>query len=370
MNAFFIHTPFQLLVAHNLIHSKQLNNNVLFIFYNTNNISDQLYSQIIKSYWDEVIIVGDINFINLYYKTNLISYYFTLKGFLRKMKFYLENVDSFYFGDIRCLLYIFLSKIYIQSNKVYFFEEGLGHYSHDTIMMSSFKTLFYRIYGILVDLVIFKPLAKVSMRRALFVVRGELLPGTSKRFSILDYYHSSKDELLILKPLTTQDKVVEIEKESMSIAQLCNGQYKVLFAVQPEDLRFIFGADVDLYLEFENYLKAIKHKNPFFIIKKHHRNTNQEISKYTDILSQYDISYYLFPEGINSPLEILVPYLKVDELLTFYSSCSVYLNHMNIKVTVLLIHIVEANINCLENNRDLSNVYQNIKFFLNNENTN
>ena len=77
MNLFFIHTPFQLLVAQNLIFKEKLNNNIA-LFGNTGKGAQHFYQifdvMFIKETWKGNITLGDLNHGIYSFKSPFCSY--------------------------------------------------------------------------------------------------------------------------------------------------------------------------------------------------------------------------------------------------------------------------------------------------------
>ena len=162
MNLFFIHTPFQILVAQNLIKKKGLINNFVLLA-NTGEHAKHFYQvfdkMLIKELWKDRYILGDLNN-GIYSFKKPISSYINLNRFSKNVKkiIFNDNIDSLYLSDINHPAYVFLAEYWQTTKNIYFFEEGISHYFSPIINKKFNNTLVNKIKRGLIDNIIFKSL--------------------------------------------------------------------------------------------------------------------------------------------------------------------------------------------------------------------
>lgn len=328
MNAFFIHTPFQLFVAQNIIFEKKLEGNILFIGYNNNNIIDKLLINALNDIWSDIITIGDVNQYNMNIYTNIVSYKKNIKKIFSVIEKNISNSYNLYFGDCNCILYILLSYKFSINRNIYFFEEGLGHYCKNIINIRGIKKYIYNIWGKIIDLYIYYPLIHRSFKRFFIRDREIDLSNITKRYSLLDYYNTPKDELIHINSNLLHIYQEKIKTDLNQINGTINGRYTILLALQPKDFEDIFTKKIDSDQYIINYLNMYRQNNPLIIIKKHHRNSQSEISYYENLLSKNNFDFINLNKGDDFPLEVLIPVLKIKQVISFYSSVNIYVSKL------------------------------------------
>lgn len=131
MNYFFIHTPFQLIVAQGIIKVHCLEENIVFFGHTGTNAERQylvIQDILIESLWQQVHQIGNLhNYVpNL---SNPLSF-FKVKRTLSELNRKIEknSATHLFFGDLNAIAYIVMIR-YFKVKKISVFEEGLSHYN-------------------------------------------------------------------------------------------------------------------------------------------------------------------------------------------------------------------------------------------------
>jgi hypothetical protein len=131
MNYFFVHTPFQLIVAQGIIKLYCLEQNIIFFGHTGRNAERQylvIEDILIEPLWQQVHQIGDLhNYVPSL--SNLFSFS-KAKRALNELDNKIEKnkTTHLYFGDLNAIAYIIMIK-YFKVEKISIFEEGLSHYN-------------------------------------------------------------------------------------------------------------------------------------------------------------------------------------------------------------------------------------------------
>ena len=132
MNLFFVHTPFQILTAQNIVKQYDLRDNVLVLSYTGAEASHYYKSFDVllkKDIWNTIYKIGDLNkgIFNIKYHFRALTDFIDFNNKVSKV-FTNHSITDIYFGDINHLSYVYLSEKYNKNRKLHFFEEGISHY--------------------------------------------------------------------------------------------------------------------------------------------------------------------------------------------------------------------------------------------------
>lgn len=331
MNVFFVHTPFQILVAQNLIKKKKLENNLL-VLSNTGVNAEHYYSifeeMIIASFWCKKIILGDLNkgifsFSKPFRTYNNISFFFKRTKEIISAK----NIDSIYFGDINHPSYIFLAEFWSSKKKIHFFEEGLSHYSIPIIKKKFKKSFTVLIKKFITDKIVFKRFGIDNFSRYLQTTDDKVDFGfkIEKKFNILPVIENTYDEIVdfeILLPNESQD-YLKISKDFVT-----SKTKKILYLSSTSTSYFNNPIldEVDLIVSFFKELNA-KVDETIFLLKFHPKDSEM---KKKNILKNLQINNIPFIRiTSNLPTEVFFEMLKIDYLLGYGSSSQLYYEMLN-----------------------------------------
>lgn len=337
-NLFFVHTPFQLLVAQQVILQEGLSNNILLYGYVGSNSHFLRIYEIVKidNLWAKCIEFPKIaEWASIDLHRPLTSPLSIIQSYHRLKKiFIVEGVNNIYLGDINNFTQRFLCVLYSKMGlRVSFFEEGTSHYtyqSHNLTNLNKFTALgITHIY----DLCFYLPYFGLRYARYRFIedLPIEKLP-MYQRFNMLDVNQETFDKKLHYS-LTSSNKVNDYIRNECRGLDLSNS---VLFLDQP-----IFESvpgSLPLYIDtVEEYIKKLN-KGTNVIIKFHPREDRGVKDKLIELFTDAGVDFKVISMDINLPIELYLQVIQFKEVISIYSSTVIYNGIMYpfVKYTYLL----------------------------------
>ena len=324
-NLFFIHTPFQLFVAQQLIHDQKLKNNCMVYGYiDKNEHFLNIYNIIrIDSMWKSCFFIENIaswpqiDFRNILHTNKEIKKTDTyIKEIIKR-----NNISDIYFGDMNNRSYQLLSFVYSKRGlHVNFFEEGSSHYVN-LGHCASYGNYLYRLSkSIISDLLIYKRYWGLCFGKWIYfkTMDYSLLP-INKRYSFVPYYYKENFDVIIHPSLLLSDKLKAIISEEVSNINLNN---VILFLSEPLD-----ETSSDSYkMELETIRIAFSDlsKDNVILIKFHPRENVFKQKEILKIFSNLGFNYRVISQTINVPVEYYLQLLNFKDIYTFLCSTSFY----------------------------------------------
>jgi len=327
-NLFFVHTPLQLIVAQYVIIQEDLTNNYLIesaVPGNSHFFS--IYDTIrLSNLWSKVCVNNDwlgwsqCDAKHPYKsKKRILKNKNTLFEFISSY----QDVDSLFFGDQQNkgnqLMSILFSKL---GYKIYFFEEGAGHY------VSFIKNNVGRIdikgciSDFIEDLIVYRPVFGFKYAKYYHTKRDyNTLPITA-RYSIIPFYHESFDKQLKISFQISNNAKQIIDEEISSLHKSYENEY-VLYMSDPLDsiIRNI-TFDIEATVIKEKFLNKAKGRN--VLIKFHPRESAERKKQLFDIFKESGVSFNVLGEKINLPVELYLQQLNITEVYVLFSSTILY----------------------------------------------
>lgn len=325
MNLFFIHTPFQLFVAHQIINYKGLKDNMaLFGYVGSNRQFYDIYDYMeIKGFF-----IKSFKFDNL--ETWALPKLHNPQGCIKDIRDNYNFIKSIildygvrnlYIGDINNFSCRFCAYIFGRKDlRINFYEEGSSHYEYQRHIFK-FNKVIKNVLTKIYDKFLYEPVmgCKYAHWRFTEDIPYEMLP-IDKRYSILDVFHEEYDEqikvALLLPPKVKQHIDSDIQKINIDSSD------SILYISSP--LFEEFGQQG--YKLFFDYLSEYfdKAKGQYLFIKYHPRDTDNFKRDFEDLLNSKSITYTVLSNTINIPLEYYLQVIHFSRMITFLSSVSFY----------------------------------------------
>lgn len=322
-NLFFIHTPFQLMVAQLIIRQEGLNDNVMLMGYvDENRHFLAIYDLIVvDQMWSSRVLMPDVShwamFSNRHILKDWMNVYKNYRFIKRVINKY--DIDTLFLGDQQnssCQLtaMCFHKKGY----KICFFEEGCSHYilyQHNVEL----RPFYYnKLYALLIDVIFYRPLFGVSFAYFCYWKAPSLsnIP-MDVRYSIVPFYHESFDKQIIYQSIFSQKLKTLLAKEIISPNQDC-----ILLLTSPfysdginNDVRPYIKTIVDFAKSLDNTVTLH--------IKFHPRETREVCD---EILNQLINNKVRFSQLGNNgiPVEYYLQFVHYERIVMFLCSTSFY----------------------------------------------
>jgi len=326
MNLFFIHTPFQMLVAQNLIVKKKLKNNVL-VLSNTGRNAEHFYEvfdvMLIKSKWNKKYVLGNLNNGIYSFKKPLISYIKLYKFSNKVKRIILQNdIKALYFGDINHPAYVFLAEYWQHKMQINFFEEGLSHYFSPILKKKFVDSLILKIKKYFTDCIIFKSLGVKRFSRYLqSITDTEFGFNIAKKYNILPINENSYDERIKFDIFLSDKLKLIIENENLE--RLKNKeQINVLYLSSTATSLFSNPIKDEISI-ISDSLKKIGTKVKL-LIKFHPKDSDNKKKKILHFLNNKGVDFIVIFPDVSLPVEVLFNHIKIDFLIGFGSSSQLY----------------------------------------------
>ena len=325
MNLFFVHTPFQVLVAQNLIIKKKLYNNIILLS-NTGVKAKHFYEvfdkMLIKELWVEKYLLGNL-YDGVFSFKNPVKSYVNLFKFSKKIKkiVFKNKVKSLYFGDINHPAYVFLAE-YWQQKEINFFEEGLSHYNIPILKKKFEESFFINFKKFLTDYIIFNSLGVKKFSRYIQTIEDtEFGFEINKKFNILPIEEKIYDEIIKFDVYPSEGlRLFFKNKKFQSLRK--NKQENVLYL--SSSASFIFSNPLEDELAI--ILKIIKNSqsNINFLIKYHPKDSDDKKDAIRKYLKKEGLNYIEILPELDLPVEVLFNQIKIDFLFGYGSSSQLY----------------------------------------------
>lgn len=323
-NLFFIHTPFQLFVAQQIIAQEKITNNIMCYGCVGNNTSFfKIYNAIIiPDFWKQKIYIDNIEGWSLFRFSNpfkgVISTIKTKIKIERVMK--KENVKQIFLGDIWNKCYQLISLYYYNKGyKICFFEEGSSHYINinSSVMYDNICSRLIR--AVLSDLFFYFPIWKMC-----FSKRAYLKPlqyddlKISTRFSIRPKYNEKYDKRLYIRNIVSNN-VQDIINSSL--AQIVENN-NILFLSEPLDINSPNCMKVEIEALRDYLLQVVGIGT--ILVKFHPRENEIKKASVLSVFKELSLPYCVICEEINIPVEYFLMRIKFNKILTYFCSTVFY----------------------------------------------
>ncbi len=320
MNLFFIHSPFQLLVAQNLIEELNLSDNIFIAGINgvtAIHYYDMYEVLIIDKYWREIIKINNVH-------DAIISLTEPLSSILKLYKFNrkIENVISKYkpkrifFGDINCITYLFLYKKLNGKVEINFFEEGTSHYVA-SILKKRHHFFNWKVFlKQLTTNIIYSPFGAKNMGQLIYTY-NEVELHNIKRYSIIPF----NGNIHIQFKCILSEKV-KIELNKLAESKLDKSKPWILYLSTSATSSFKTFNDEVKYLV--SYLNANYKEGVNIYIKFHPKDQKEKKKEVLNLISKQGFRYFeLFP-NLSYPVELIFNIVHIEELVAWESSSFFY----------------------------------------------
>lgn len=356
-NLFFVHTPFQLFVAQQIINQEKLQDNLILENYIPGNkhFLDIYDLIIIPEMWKEQLMEPCfLGWAVVHFK------YFpslnTLLSTRRKMNVFMGNLDKLiqekhvkklFLGEISNSGLQLIAEIYHKKGvEIAFFEEGCSHYQYRPFPKKNtiVKKLYYKLLELLLDAMVYKPLLGFCFADHFYCKHKYEELHYDNRYSIINCYNSNRDKPVVIANLFS--------------SQLKNYFMSELGAIDPENQKvYLFISSLvyevttveDFFVEEEvvdDMAKQLDH-NAILLVKYHPREKEEHIERLNAIFKKYNLQYRILGSKYNIPVEFYLQYMSFSKIFAFANS-SIYYNGFIFPKT----EMVRLDLNYLEKYRE------------------
>lgn len=324
-NLFFIHTPFQLFVAQQIINNEKMEgDNVMIYGYNGNH---QEYLRIfecmvIDKFWKNKYYLEKIDHWAYLGFSDLQSFNRLNKN-IRFIKDVIEgeDINNIYLGDIDSYTHLFCTLLFYKEKNIIFFEEGSSHYTFKDhipdrspvkLISSHIIDLFYYLpkFGFFFTNY-YRHLSPSKIERYI-TKRYNIVPGINCQ---------SYDVTLPVTPLMS-DRVKQYI-ESQSLDKLKNRDIVLLLSTD------VYEGDrqVDRYHCYldtiESYISSLP-KESIVLLKLHPNESKRIEEDLSEIIIRNKKRCYTVSAEINIPVEYYLQYINISTIVHFMSSTILY----------------------------------------------
>lgn len=337
-NLFFVHTPFQLFTAQQIIAQENLKDNIMCYGYvGSNKHFLHIYDAMkVPEFWKKEIFIDKIEEWSLFRFSAPVESVLRAFNIKRRVNQLIneENVDSVYFGDINNGCYQLLSFYYHRRGlSTCFYEEGSSHYvntisqvMYDKAITRCFRTLFS-------DFLFYWPLWGKPFAKYLYMKKldySDLIITT--RFSIRPGYAEPYDKRLTIREVESPTVKGIID----SVLNSIKGENYTLFLSEPLDI----NSKNCLKVEVEALRRSLEteDKNDTILIKFHPREDQTKRAAVISVFRELSIPYRVICEDINIPVEYFLTRIKFKKIVTYFCSTIFYNGYLypNTNVVSLL----------------------------------
>lgn len=322
-NLFFIHTPFQLLVAQQIIYQEHLTDNIMLYGYVGSNkhFLESYKLTAIDSFWSKRILFADISSWALIHRQiffiDAIKTYFNYK----RLKAIISdnNVSSLFLSDINNVSYKFTMMLFHRRGyKISIFEEGSSHYFYINYP-SHVPSRINRLLSKIMDSLYFRPLFKMNWGWNMFCndLEFDKLP-IDERYSLIPNYHEKFDKVIQYKPLLSEKLKNYINEETKfmnfkgALLLMTSPIYEVLKATDKEYIEII-----------ESFISNLSPNSNLYV--KFHPREKENIKEIVEEnLKRRHIHYVVISKNITIPIEYYLQVIHFDEIVCFFTSTSMY----------------------------------------------
>lgn len=360
MNLFFIHTPFQLLVAQNLIKKKALKKNIA-LFGNTGLRAEHFYKtfeiMIIDELWSEAITIGDLNK-GIYSFKSPVSSYINLFKFSNTISNLIKShkINALYFGDINHPAYVFLAEKYQFKKKIYFFEEGLSHYLSPFYKKKFENSYILKFKKNLTDKLIYRSLGVSNFSKYIQAVNDvDFNINIIKKYNVLPIKKTEYDEIIDFvinysdnfKNLIANE--IEQIKGKREISVLYLSSTSTIFFSNPiED-------EIELLKTIINRLKLEEKTTEgfMFYIKFHPKDTEFKKNEILKALKDEKVYFWELSRDTVYPVEALYNQMNISYLFGYGSSAQLYSEVINPRIKSYNLFYILKNSYQLKNDKNV-----------------
>lgn len=325
-NLFFIHTPLQLMIAQMIIEQEKLTNNVMLCGYvGGNRHFLKIYDYIRQEdMWSFIESMDDVSRWAVFSRKQLLSG--TYKVFLRYQ--YIcrvvkkHKISTLFLGDMKngsCQLTAM--SFHRKGMKICFFEEGAGHYIHNSDNKVE-KNFVDKCFSFLIDFLYYRPFYGICF--ASFKYREgakiELLP-MDVRYSIVPFYSETIDRLITCR-LQIPNRVYSHIKEEIGV--MPDTGNNILLLTSPFYVYKSENDDPTLYIKI--IIDTLCHLNSdtHIWIKFHPREKKNVVDIIRCQLDILRVNYHVLGSELNLPVEYYLQMIHFDEVIMFLCSSSFY----------------------------------------------
>ncbi len=326
-NLFFVHTPFQLFVAQQIIRQEHLVGNIMLYGYiGENRQFLEVYDLTVEpSFWSMRYLLTDLPGWASLDKHDLLgsacriakkSRY--IRSIVRK-----HDVRTVYLGDLNNLSCKFTS-LYLGETlglDIVFYEEGTSHYTYTIHAPQRGGRLLNQLLAACSDLFFYFPLFRMKFGHWRFV---EDMPFSrlkiTRRFSIVTRYYEPFDRQLKVSPLFSSRLRGYLRHEvGEEVFRDC-----VLFLSQPI-YELVRGEEgFEAYLSVVERQLAVDFPNGNFLIKFHPREQGEVCLRLLAVFDRLGRPYKVLSGKVNIPVEYYLMFRPVRQIITMYSSTKLY----------------------------------------------
>lgn len=336
-NLFFIHTPFQLFVAQQLIHQeKSVDNIMLYGFVGSNSQNLEAYNLMtIPEFWKERILMENVAEWAVHEKRHpiksskkILDRYNCIINILRN-----NNIDTVFLSDINNFSQKFLARIlHDKGVRIVFFEEGTSNYNFNNNPRNRlrWKNLFI---AFIFDYTFFLPKFGFRFAHWRFVEDQPL-----DMVPIDEWYN------IIPNPLA-KDKSKRLRIEKLFSNRLKSFIEEQLFDIGDsiKNTLYVSSPYYDVYYEkndkygitlrvLRNYI--IKEHITSLFVKYHPRDHKDFKIKFEQMLEVLNVRYFIISSEVNIPMEYYLQYLAFKKIVCIYSSVGIYNGYIYDKTEV------------------------------------
>jgi len=358
---FLVYTPFQFLVAQQIIHSEGLKDSVLVAGYvGSNTHFIEIYDFMsIEEYWSNKYIFPELpswdglRISGLVDAKKAYKNYQYLKSIAKE-----NNVDTIFISDNQNQASRFTAVVFSHLGyKIAFYEEGLAHYVNREYTEDHSLSLKIKIW--LRDFIYYLPIYHVCFASWRYRVNKPLNDSFpyDYKYSIIPVFNGAKEMGINIEPVESE----KTKKYFENVFHRDDRKDSVLLLTEP--LKEVY-TDI---LNFDNiYFDVIKkallkYKDAVIYIKFHPREEEQANIK--RLIKSLGYKYVVLSEDINLPVELFLQHKKFSRILFFGSSTFAYNGYLYQKQNFECL-LQELNDTCKKHaNREYQVAESILKFF-------
>lgn len=325
IDVFFVHTPFQLFIAQQIIGMESLGRCVMIYGYVGKSAScvDAYEKMMIPSYWRECRFFEDLPGWAALDKHRLlqsaVAVYRSYKALCSILQAYGCSC-RLWFGDMNNLTYKFAALAFHREGyKIAFFEEGTSHYAFLRHPQKGGFCLNAAL-AVFSDLFFYLPLFHFPFGRWRFLadLPFSALP-MERRYSILPVYKESFDIQLRPAPLFSDGVRALLEQDCRDIVP----EKAVLFMGQP--IYDTVPGSFSIYVQvIREYVAHHMEKGSKIYVKFHPREAAESCAEVVSAIRRLGVQCHVLSSAVNIPIEYYLQYVRFSSVVMFYSSTVLY----------------------------------------------
>lgn len=333
-NLFFIQTPFQLLIAQQIIYQEGLVDNIMIYGYVHNNSHFlDIYNIIkIRKFWKTSFFmshIADWGIFQIRHFRKSVKLTWCNVNFINDV-IKKSSVDWLYIGDQTNVTYILIDYLFHKRCKIGIFEEGSGHYFMPHRKKNEKVSLKTKLHSYLLCFGYYWPFLNIDLRY-IKMAKGYDLKKLyiDRRYSVVPYYYEPFDVILSSKLQLSNalkqyiiDELgkVDPQKSVLLLSTVCES-----------------NVEKDLYLSnLNNYLLRLNMETKLYV-KFHPREPENSKCQVLNIIDSYGLDYTIIGVRYNIPIEYYLQYFKFREVCCFFTSTSLYNGYLFDKTKFLFL---------------------------------